>query len=320
MRQRCFEVGDDLQVRPVQAEARLPEPADGRLVWIDIEEPDLDKLTQLLRSHGVDDWLIDHALDFETRHELYESERAVYFGFPTPMSWRDDRRCSLGIVLTAGAVISVRNFAFDGFDRWFHPGNSGRRLAGRTVPALLIWLFIALLTGDAERFYALRDQAEHAEQQMQERGHQFDHRKLEELTASAHRLLMIIYDALVIVQALQMRGGHIFDLDAHRALFHAGASNLQTLREGVEMLLRRLETISQQHSINLQRETDHRIRLLTIFSVMFMPPTLITGIYGMNLQNIPGLGDPVAYLLVFAVMIAVAAWMLILFLRRGWFS
>ena len=320
MRQRCFEVGDDLQVRPVQAEARSPEPADGRLVWIDIEEPDPDKLRLLLRSHGVDDWLIDHALDFETRHELYESERAVYFGFPTPMSWRDDPQCSLGIVLTAGAVITVRNFAFAGFENWFHPGNSGRRLATRTVPGLLIWLLIALLSGDAEKFYALREQAELAEQTLQEHGHQFDHRTLEELTASTNRLLAIVYDALVIVQALQIRGGVMFELDAHRALLHAGAENLRTLREGVEMLLRRLETINQQHSINMQRQTDHRIRLLTIFSVLFMPPTLISGIYGMNLQNIPGLGEPAAYLAVFAVMVAIAAWMLILFYRRGWFS
>jgi magnesium transporter len=320
MRQRYFEIGDDLRVSPAQAEAGSVEPAGGKLAWIDIEEPDPTELRHLLRSHGVEDWLIDHALDFETRHELYESERAVYFGFPPPMSWRDEPQCSLGIILTAGAVITVRNFAFDGFDRWFHPGNSGRRIAARTVPGLLIWLFIAMLTGDAERFYALRDQAELADRTMQDQGYQFDHRTLEELTASANRLLVIIYDALVIVQALQMRGGHIFDLDAHRPLFRAGADNLQTLREGVEMLLRRLETISQQHSINMQRQTDHRIRLLTIFSVLFMPPTLITGIYGMNLQNIPGLGEPAAYVAVFAVMAGVAVWMLVLFYRRGWFS
>jgi Mg2+ and Co2+ transporter CorA len=51
-----------------------------------------------------------------------------------------------------------------------------------------------------------------------------------------------------------------------------------------------------------------------------MPPTLITGIYGMNLQNIPGLGEPAAYVAVFAVMAGVAVWMLVLFYRRGWFS
>jgi magnesium transporter len=72
--------------------------------------------------------------------------------------------------------------------------------------------------------------------------------------------------------------------------------------------------------MNLQRQTDHRIRLLTIFSVLFMPPTLITGIYGMNLQNIPGLHSPTAYLIVFGIMSGIAIWMLFLFLKRGWFS
>jgi magnesium transporter len=81
-----------------------------------------------------------------------------------------------------------------------------------------------------------------------------------------------------------------------------------------------LDNISQQHSIYLQRQTDHRIRVLTIFSVIFMPPTLITGIYGMNLQNLPGTSASDAYLVVFAIIFAIAAGMLVLFYRREWFS
>jgi Mg2+ and Co2+ transporter CorA len=40
----------------------------------------------------------------------------------------------------------------------------------------------------------------------------------------------------------------------------------------------------------------------------------------MNLQNIPGLHSPTAYLIVFGIMSGIAIWMLFLFLKRGWFS
>jgi magnesium transporter len=317
MRQRLFEITNDLLLAPIE---RQPEAADGKVVWVDIESSTPAELQEYLKQRGVEDWLIDRVLDFNSRHEIYETDKTVFFNFPTPYSWRNDRHSTLRVILVAGTVITVRDFAFDNFEDWLHPRNSGRKVATKTVPGLLMWLFIGLLNGDAERFFQLRDKTEVAEQQMRDERHHYDHRALEELTASTNRLLTIMYDAHALLQALQLAECPVFAFNSHSLLLQKGADNLQTLREGLEALLRRLDNINQQHSINLQRQTDHRIRILTIFSVIFMPPTLITGIYGMNLENLPGIHSSDAYIVVFAIIIAIAAGMLVLFYRREWFS
>jgi magnesium transporter len=317
---RHFEIDDNLKVVPSASQIEKNGAAVSKIVWIDVEAPDPAELRQLLKRHGIEDWMADRVLDFEARHEFYETAQAVYFGFPVPASWQSRDLTAISIILVKDALITVRDFSFDGFDRWLHPRNSERKVQSWTVPGLLHWFLVALLSGDAERFFILRETTEIADREMQEEGHEFDHRKLEEVTAEANRLLNVTYDAHVIAQAIPTRSRHIFDFDEHRALYEKGAENLRILREGIDMLLRRLEFIKQQHSMNLQRQTDHRIRLLTIFSVLFMPPTLITGIYGMNLQNIPGLHSPTAYLIVFGIMSGIAIWMLFLFLKRGWFS
>jgi magnesium transporter len=70
-------------------------------------------------------------------------------------------------------------------------------------------------------------------------------------------------------------------------------------------------------SISAQR-TNEVIRVLTIFSVFFMPLTFIVGIYGMNFKVMPEIdwqyGYAYAIVLMVAVTIAIYSW----FKRKGW--
>ncbi len=67
------------------------------------------------------------------------------------------------------------------------------------------------------------------------------------------------------------------------------------------------------------------IRVLTVIATIFIPLTFITGIYGMNFDrtagfwNMPELGLPYGYVLVWLLMVGVVASMLIYFRRRKWF-
>jgi magnesium transporter len=45
--------------------------------------------------------------------------------------------------------------------------------------------------------------------------------------------------------------------------------------------------------INIQQ--NQIIKIMTVASVIFMPPTLIAGIYGMNFKHMPELEHPAAY-------------------------
>lgn len=67
------------------------------------------------------------------------------------------------------------------------------------------------------------------------------------------------------------------------------------------------------------------MKLLTVISSIFIPLTFIAGVYGMNFNtdkpgNMPELNWPFAYLVCWGVMIAIAAGMVFLFWRRGWFE
>ena len=61
------------------------------------------------------------------------------------------------------------------------------------------------------------------------------------------------------------------------------------------------------------QKTNEVVKVLTIFSVFFMPLTFIVGIYGMNFEFMPELSMKYAYPTVLFVMVAIS------FLIFGWF-
>ncbi len=60
------------------------------------------------------------------------------------------------------------------------------------------------------------------------------------------------------------------------------------------------------------------MKLLTVFTATLMPLTLITGIYGMNFENMPELYSPYGYFVVLAVMAVIIVGMLAFFRKKKW--
>jgi magnesium transporter len=75
---------------------------------------------------------------------------------------------------------------------------------------------------------------------------------------------------------------------------------------------------------SISNRMNEVMRVLTVIATLFIPPTFIASLYGMNFDRdskwyMPELGWPFGYLAVVAIMVAAAIGMLIFFRRRNWF-
>jgi magnesium transporter len=73
--------------------------------------------------------------------------------------------------------------------------------------------------------------------------------------------------------------------------------------------------------VNVQTvNTNNIIRTLTIISAIFLPLTLIAGIYGTNFTSgsIPEANNPYGFYIMIGIMVAVASSLALVFKRRGW--
>ncbi|HPI80524.1 MAG TPA: CorA family divalent cation transporter [Cyclobacteriaceae bacterium] len=70
-------------------------------------------------------------------------------------------------------------------------------------------------------------------------------------------------------------------------------------------------------SLSSQR-TNEVVRVLTVFSVFFMPLTFIVGIYGMNFAFMPELRWPYGYFYAMGLMVLVTLVIYLWFKKKGW--
>ena len=80
------------------------------------------------------------------------------------------------------------------------------------------------------------------------------------------------------------------------------------------------ELVVYGNELSVQKRVDNRLRFLTILSAVLMPLTLISGIYGMNFSDLPGMGVPDGHLFVIGFMLATALLTGIYLFWRGWFE
>jgi magnesium transporter len=117
-------------------------------------------------------------------------------------------------------------------------------------------------------------------------------------------------------------------LDAVKKLVPASEPTVpfyQDLRENVESMHfwadELLEDVNNLLSIQLalaSHRTNEVVRILTVFSVFFLPLTFIVGIYGMNFEFMPELRERWGYPAVMAGMGFVTLVIYLWFRKRGW--
>lgn len=82
------------------------------------------------------------------------------------------------------------------------------------------------------------------------------------------------------------------------------------------------EILSDQLNIyhtTISSKLNDIMKFLTVFSVIFIPLTLIAGIYGTNFEYVPELSFKYSYFIMWFVMIMVAIGMLLFFRKKKWF-
>lgn len=81
----------------------------------------------------------------------------------------------------------------------------------------------------------------------------------------------------------------------------------------------RITGMLEAHLSNVSNRLNEVMKVLTVVATIFMPLTLLTGMYGMNIPLPRFLGSEAAqFWWLFGIMIAVAAGMLVVFRRRHW--
>lgn len=94
--------------------------------------------------------------------------------------------------------------------------------------------------------------------------------------------------------------------------------HVNQLADSIELYHALLNDLLSLHDSISNQKLNETMKVLTIFSVVFIPLTFLAGIYGTNFQFLPELQYKWAYPAFWITEIAIAVIMLLYFKRKGW--
>ena len=146
----------------------------------------------------------------------------------------------------------------------------------------------------------------------------------DELLVSIHKLKR---DAMRLRRALLpqrevlhqlVRGDFpLFGKDAHvylRDVYDHSQQLIESLDGARDMVVSMMDVHLSYQSNRLNQQ----MRVLTVITILFMPLTVITGIYGMNFDHMPELHWRYGYFMVLGLMATIIISLLTYFHRRRW--
>jgi len=125
------------------------------------------------------------------------------------------------------------------------------------------------------------------------------------------------YDALSEMRDAYLEDTPDLDVsDAHMVRLNDVMEHVQRVLQHARRLQSSLESAVQLHFSASTHQTNEIVRKLTAIAAIFAPLTLITGIFGMNFQLMPWVGDKLGFWWAVGAMGAVATSLLLYFWTR----
>ena len=131
--------------------------------------------------------------------------------------------------------------------------------------------------------------------------------KARESLVSFQRLLMYVQQSTNVTLSQDQRGR-----------FKSTLRDVQSLSDHATFLGAKIQFLLDAVLGLINLEQNNIIKIFSVAAVMFLPPTLVASIYGMNFHHMPELDKFWGYPLALVAMLASAVVPYIYFRRKGW--
>lgn len=294
------------------ATALIP-PANG-FYWIDANVEDLEILQPLFHLHdlAVEDSLIEE--EQRPKIELYDSH---YFIVINSIRYDDEEIFlrALNIYLFKHAIITVTRQKINEIRSikpilWEEEVNSPDRFLYHLVDMVVDNYFIV-----GDRIEAKIESLEEDILMHTKKAH------LNEIIGLRSEILWLkkmLAPQRDVIWALNRKELRLID-DQLQKYFGDIHENAVKITETFETFRDLMGNLREAYQSSLSNRANEIMRIFTALTTIFMPMTIITGIYGMNFEYMPELKSPHGYYLVLAVMLAVGSSMFFIFKKKDWF-
>ncbi|OZI18657.1 hypothetical protein CAL26_13180 [Bordetella genomosp. 9] len=309
----AFRFGGGQPVRLNWADIQDGAPAGpGEFTWIHLK----------IADSRIHDWL-EHAQDIpeaarhflagrDSRPRLHVTDYGVHgllVDLKMDADAQDDEKGVLHFFMDGTRLITVRTRALRSTDKL-------RRLIEEGADYdctlnLLAGLLQCLHEGFQEKLEALTDEVDDIEASVLSDRREADRSALSAVRRQLAEFRRYINPERNILGRLCTLGHDWADSDARDHLAQV-IDGLHGLAGTIDALYERAKLLQEEIASQMAEEMNRNLMVLSVLTALLMPGTLLSGIFGMNMADVPGLQTPGAFWWVLGLMGALGAGMLLL--------
>ena len=311
----------------------LPEEINkNEVLWVDAQDPTDSEMKELEDYFSIDEHNLQELIQEGGRSRIDEHEDRVFclLNFPNRESFISDGKMErLAMLVCSRWIITLHKGYSELTCAVYKKIDAHGYFSLSLVPStdIMLYIFLDMVTSHYypisdlvfERIEALSREASgffREGSRLAGSGFSMQMVKIRERLVALRQSLSPLREIMgritrgefALVQGVNLpRFGDLYDrtiqlvevVDAHR-------EDMSNIRD----ILVNVQTIT----------TNNIIRVLTIISAIFLPLTLIAGLYGTNFQAgfIPETTNPYGFYILIAIMVTVALTLTLIFKRRGW--
>lgn len=288
------------------------------LLWLDLEGTD-EELTRYLRERRIPNFMRRRVLSAHFP-AVFSGSDYLLVSVSGRQTWEQKRAVPVTFLLFAHEVITLSPIDGYSFEEDRQQIASGEVAGIGCAPDLFAYLLDSLVEKNICIYIDARSQTETLSLQVDNAGRRISERLILDTRRQVNHLVNQFEDCFYGLADLQALTPHPMLTDSVRERLRDIRDAQNHLAKSTLRLVTRLTELLQHCQFMLQQQTDQRVRQLTVLSAIFMPLTLITGIYGMNFIDMPIIHWKYGYYATLASMGWLAVFLWILLKRKGWFQ
>jgi magnesium transporter len=300
-------------------------PPEGRAVWFDLLEPTPEEDHMVEDILGVSVPTRDEMQEIEVSSRLYVEGGALYMTALVPVLFDTDSARSMPVtfILVGDRLATVRYDRPKSFEifRARAERGTGDLVDGRSILIGLLETIIDRLADGLERIGG--DVEKLSAAVFRPRGER--EKGLEEAITGIGKLGGSVARAEESIVSLSRLFHYLGEANDSDRLDRDGRARLVTLEQDARSLAEHAKSLDAKVNFLLSAtlglvglEQNTIVKIFSILAVVFMPPTLIASIYGMNFKAMPELDWALGYPMAIGMMLTSIALTFTVFRWRRW--
>jgi magnesium transporter len=296
-------------------------PESGRLVWVDLNDPSPDEsrvLTDVFHFHEL---AVEDALA-EIHHPKVEAYNDYLYVILHGIDFRarEHRFGTLDVDFFLGAryLVTVRKHASRSVSKVHDACTRDSRLLGEGPAALMHRIIDTMVDNYRPETDKLQDRLDSLEHDVFSRPRPELVRRILDFKRDISSLRRVVLPQRDVVGRLARREfPQISEQLSYR--YRDVYDHLVRLADEATSFQDRITSLLEAHLSMVSNQLNGVMKILTVIATIFMPLTVLTGLWGMNvpLPHLPG-REGVQFWWVFAAMLAISLAMLTMFRRNKW--